>query len=233
MLNLRTAGYTGDLAAEFCKLMGEWRPLDHHKAVTGWASRHRVPVLTTNFDEVLSTAAGAKFILPRGVPFSDFYPWNARFAHALADKPGADFGIWHVNGVARYKRSIRLGLTDYMGSVHARAMFYRGGKQLFQAANRLDWEGAMGWLDLMFHKPLLFLGLALEENGVFLRWLLIERARYFGKFPDRRQPAWYVFTHDPHGAREAGKHFFLEAVGVAYVRAGGYDDIWENPAWRR
>ena len=47
--------------------------------------------------------------------------------------------------MARYKRSSRLGLTDYMGSVHrARAMFYRGEKQLFHAANRHTWEGSPG-----------------------------------------------------------------------------------------
>jgi hypothetical protein len=234
VLSLKTVGRTGRLAAEFCKLMAEWRPLEHHRVVTGWAARHAVPVLTTNFDEVLSAAADAKFLLPRGLPFSDFYPWNARFADVFVDEPGAAFGIWHINGMARYKRSIRLGLTDYMGSVQrARAMFYRGDKQLFRGRNRDDWEGASSWLDLVFHKPLLFLGLALEENEVFLRWLLIERARYFRKFPHRRQPAWYVFTHNPGDAREMGKHFFLEAVGVTCVRAGGYDKIWGNAAWER
>jgi len=234
VLNLKIAGRTGDLAAEFCKLMAGWRPLDHHRAVTGWSVRHAVPVLTTNFDEVLSAAAGAEFLLPRGLPFSDFYPWNARFAHGLIGKPGAAFGIWHINGMARYKRSIRLGLTDYMGSVQrARGLFYRGDKQLFRAANHGDWEGASGWLDIVFHKPLLFLGLALEENEVFLRWLLIERARYFRKFPDRRQPAWYVSTHDPRNARQAGKHFFLEALGIQIVRASGHEEVWKNAAWGR
>ncbi len=121
-----------------------------------------------------------------------------------------------------------------MGSVQrARGLFYRGDKQLFRAANHGDWEGASGWLDIVFHKPLLFLGLALEENEVFLRWLLIERARYFRKFPDRRQPAWYVSTHDPRNARQAGKHFFLEALGIQIVRASGHEEVWENAAWGR
>lgn len=85
-------------------------------------------MLTTNFDEVLSAAAEATFLLPRGLPFSDFYPWNARFAHGLVGKPGAGFGIWHINGTARHKRSIRLGLTDYMGSVR------QAGKHFFLEA---------------------------------------------------------------------------------------------------
>lgn len=232
VLNLKTTGRTGDLAAKFCTLMAKWEPLDHHKTVMDWAGRHAVPVLTTNFDDVLSRATGAEFLLPRGQPFSDFYPWNTRFAHELVDDPCAAFGIWHINGMARYKRSIRLGLTDYMGSVQrARGMFYRGDKRLFRDTDKEGWEGASSWLQLVFHKPLLFVGLALEENEVFLRWLLIERARYFRKFPVRYQPAWYVFTHNSRDEREEGKIFFLNAVGVTCVSASDYDEIWRNPGW--
>lgn len=234
VLNLKRPGKTGDLAAEFCAKMAGWKALEHHKAVIGWADRHGVPVLTTNFEEVLSAAVGARFLMSRQLPFSDFYPWNCRFAHALQDDPCAGFGIWHINGMARYKRSIRLGLADYMGSVQrARVMFYRGDRQLFRPANRQSWEGAASWLHLVFNKPLLFVGLALEENEVFLRWLLIERAKYFRKFENRRQPAWYLYVSNPHDEREAGKHFFLEALGISCVPASDYNEIWGNPGWER
>lgn len=232
VLGLRSAGASSDLAADFCKLMAGWQMLDHHRAVTGWAVRHNVPILTTNFEDVLSEAAGARFLGTGLSGFTDYYPWKCRFAHDLLDDPCAGFGIWHINGMARYKRSIRLGLADYVGSAHrAREMFHRGGSQLFRAKDPARWEGAGTWLHLIFNKPLLFLGLALEENEVFLRWLLIERARYFRKFPERRQPAWFVYTHDPNDRHEAGKHFFLEGVGLTCVRAAGHDEIWDNPGW--
>jgi len=234
VLGLRSPGATSDLAADFCKLMARWEVLDHHRAVTGWAVRHAVPILTTNFEEVLSEAARAQFLGAGLAGFTDYYPWQCRFAHALLDNPCDGFGIWHINGMARYKRSIRLGLADYIGSAQrARMMLHRGGSQLFRAKDPARWEGARTWLHLVFNKPLLFLGLALEENEVFLRWLLIERARYFRKFPERAQPAWFVFTHNPRDAREAGKHFFLEGVGLTCVRAADHDEIWTNPAWSR
>jgi len=198
------------------------------------ASEVAVPILTTNFEEVLSEAARAQFLGAGLAGFTDYYPWQCRFAHALLDNPCDGFGIWHINGMARYKRSIRLGLADYIGSAQrARMMLHRGGSQLFRAKDPARWEGARTWLHLVFNKPLLFLGLALEENEVFLRWLLIERARYFRKFPERAQPAWFVFTHNPRDAREAGKHFFLEGVGLTCVRAADHDEIWTNPAWSR
>ena len=35
-------------------------------------------------------------------------------------------------------------------------------------------------------------GLSLAENEVFLRWLLIQRAKYYRKFPERGHSAWYL-----------------------------------------
>jgi hypothetical protein len=232
VLNLKSRGRTGDLAAEFCKLMVKWRPLEQHYRITGWAHRQSVPVLTTNFEEVLSEAADCAFINPEGLSFTDYYPWNCHFAPKPVADPCTSFGIWHINGMARYKRSIRLGLSDYMGSAQrARQMFYRGEFQLFKAANKDKWEGVRSWLHIVFHKPLLIVGLALEENEVFLRWLLIERARYFKKYPARHKLAWFIYSHDPRDEREVGKHFFLNALGVTSVRAADYDEIYQNPGW--
>lgn len=88
-LKRRPKGATDDdqsatlsLQAEFCRLMNDWKPKPHHEAIMGWAMRHEVPVLTTNFEEVLSDAAKCRFHRPSGSPFTDYYPWECRFAHA-------------------------------------------------------------------------------------------------------------------------------------------------------
>jgi len=230
-LKRRTRSAT-TIQGEFCSLMSQWRPLDHHRAIMGWARRHEVPVLTTNFDEVLSEAAATQFLRPEQSGFTDFYPWECRFADRLHASPCDGFGIWHVNGMARYRRSVRLGLSHYMGSVHrARGWLHRGEVSLFDGKNRRNWDGANSWVHVVFNKPLLIFGLALEENEVFLRWLLIERARYFAKFPERRHPAWYVCKHDPANDREAGKFFFLESVGIRCVHAPSFEAIYDAPVW--
>lgn len=233
VLELKARASAGALQEEFCKSMTDWRPFPHHRRIMRWALNHRAPVLTTNFDDVLSQAAECGFQFPRDPKFTAFYPWGCHFGRRLVETPCDDFAIWHINGMARYKTSIRLGLSHYMGSVQrARGWMHgRGDANLFRSKNRREWQGAATWMHLVFNKPLLVLGLSLGENEVFLRWLLIERAKYFRTFPDRGHPAWYVYVNDPRDDRQAGKHFFLQSIGIRCIEAGSYDEIYENPGW--
>lgn len=221
-----------DLADEFCKLMQNWRPLAHHRRAMSWAEARSVPVLTTNFDEVLSEAGHYSFRRLRSKSFTDFYPWECYFAADDLADPCAGFGIWHVNGMTRYRRSIRLGLTDYMGSVHkARGWLHRSDERLFGEKNQKRWPGAGSWMHIVFNKPLIVIGLALEENEAFLRWLLIERARYFKKFPMRRKAGWFTYKPDRSDDREAGKLFFLRAVGFECIPVESYDELYADRTW--
>ena len=234
VIELRARRRSGELAKEFCDLMSGWRPLNHHKAIMDWSIRHAVPVLTTNFDEVLSEAANANLMRPDVKGFTDWYPWDSRYAFDLLDNPCDAFGIWHINGMAKYARSIRLGLTHYMGSVQrTRDWLHRGEERLFEAKDRVRWAGRRTWLHLIFNKPLLIFGLGLRENEVFLRWLLIERARYFNKFEDRYKSAWYVYNDNPHDTTQRGRHFFLEKIGIRCIKAADYNAIYENCAWQK
>lgn len=233
VLELKSLARSGSLQAEFCRSMADWRPFAHHRRIMGWALHHRVPVLTTNFDDVLSQAADCEFRFPRNRGFTARYPWGCHFARRELADPCTDFGIWHINGMARYKSSIRLGLTHYMGSVRRAGGWIHGrsDENLFRAKNRSDWHGARTWMHVVFNKPLLIFGLGLAENEVFLRWLLIERAKYFRAFPERRHDAWYVYVDDPRDERQAGKLFFLESMGIRCVETGSHDDIYGNSGW--
>lgn len=232
VLDLHARGRSGELGKAFCSFMRGWQVADHHRRIMEWAVRHDVPVLTTNFDEVLSRAIGAELMRPKVKGFTDFYPWDSRYAHKLLEDPCAGFGIWHVNGTARYSRSIRLGLTHYMGAVQrARAWFHRGDGRLFESKDRVAWPGRRTWLHLIFNKPLLIFGLGLGEDEVFLRWLLIERARYFAKFPERHRDAWYVSPTVPGDPAAAGRKFFLEGVGIRCLEVAEYTQIYDLDAW--
>lgn len=222
----------GELAAAFCERMEDWRPQEHHRRIMNWALRHQAPVLTTNFDEVLSSAVDAKLMRPKGSGFTYWYPWDSRFAHEIHEDPCSGFGVWHINGLARYRRSVRLGLTHYIGSAQrAREWLHRGGNRLFEAKDPQNWPGRRTWLHLIFNKPLLIFGLGLREDEVFLRWLLVERERYFSKFPDRRREGWYIFVHDPKDETEDGRNFFLRGIGIECVEVKSYSDIYESTAW--
>jgi hypothetical protein len=86
-------------------------------------------------------------------------------------------------------------------------------------------------MHVVFNMPLLIVGLGLEENEVFLRWLLIERAKYFRQFPSRRHDAWYVYSDEDPPAD--GKRFFLRGIGIEPVRARNFDEIYLNPGWEK
>ena len=103
-----------------------------------------------------------------------------------------------------------------------------GGK-LFYGKNTMSWSGCNTWLHIVFNKSLLILGLGLDENETFLRWLLIERCKYFRKYPERKHKGWYVCkkSGDEHEIQtEKGKRFFLEKIGFEVIEVDSYDDIY-------
>lgn len=225
-----------DLQRDFCKSFSSWEPRNHHKTIVEWAINYDVPILTTNFDSLLAQAGNCTLKRSKKGGFTAYYPWESYYSpykHSLAD-PGKEFGIWHINGLAKYRQSIRLGLTHYMGSVErARNWLRRGTNSLFFGKNPEKWKGASSWLDLIFKKPLLIFGLKLETNEVFLRWLLIERARYFKKHPDLRQKAWFVEKKPSKEEKLSveAKRYFLKNVDVETLEVDQYDDMYALSVW--
>jgi hypothetical protein len=104
----------------------------------------------------------------------------------------------------------------------------RNERSLFEGKNEANWRGSSTWLHVIFNSPLLVFGLGLNSNEVFLRWILIERARYYRKYPDRTRAAWYV---DVKGKISPGKHYFLEGVGFKIHEVSSYDEIYGPKIW--
>jgi hypothetical protein len=224
----RTVGQAS-LQQQFCTLMATWRPLRQHELIASWASQRNVPVLTTNFENTLGAAVTCSIRRAGGNKFTDYYPWDTYFSTNDIVDPCAHFAIWHINGMQQYRRSVRLGLSHYMGSVErARSWLHKGNKGLFNDGDAMGWRGASTWLQVFFHKPLLIFGLGLSETEVFLRWLLIERARYFRKFPEHHKSGWYIYVQGQH---DEGKELFLKAVGIKSFAVSSHDDIYAASNW--
>lgn len=217
-----------DLQRHFCQLMNGWQHYEHHQRIVQWAIRAETPILTTNFDAVLAGASQGELFSVDSQGFTDFYPWQQYYGNQQITKPENEFGIWHINGMQHYARSIRLGLSHYMGSVDRARSWISNEQGLFVARNQHNWLGHKSWLHIVFNCPLLIFGLGLNENEVFLRWLLIQRARYFKHFPKRKQPAWFVEAGQNLGL---GKQFFLKGVGVEPVLVPSFDDIYGAAVW--
>lgn len=218
------------LQKEFCDLMSEWIYKEHHIKFIEYARRMNAPVLTTNFEDILQKAGGLSLYRTNNDGFTDYYPWETYYGMSQLNYPTDGFGVWHINGMQKYHRSIRLGLSHYMGSVErARVLIHKGNEdRLFTGKDVHNWKGVKSWLHIIFNKSLFIFGLELAENEIFLRWLLIERAKYFRKFRERQKSGWYIAKS---GNISLGKKLYLEKVGFSCVELNDFSDIYGN-IWR-
>jgi hypothetical protein len=218
-----------NLQLEVGELMKNWEPQNHHKSITNRIMELNAPILTTNFEQILAKTNNYKLFRTEKEGFTDFYPWTTYHGEIQLDLPSAGFGVWYINGMINYHRSIRLGLSHYMGSVErARNLLHKGNDaRLFSGKDVNNWNGYKTWLHIVFNKSLFIFGLGLEENETFLRWLLIERIKYFKRFPHRKCKGWYINKRGNDG-KDGGKKFFLEHVGFEVIEVDDYVDIYEN-----
>lgn len=220
------------LHRQFCAPMRTWKAFEHHKAIVSWAQRFNVPILTTNFDNVLHEALSPIKCKRRRMPTgrrSYSYPWDCYYSTKRISSPTQEFAIWHINGFLDYARSIRLGLTEYMGSVRQARSWLRSSRadSLLKTKDIEDWRGVNTWLQILFTKSLLIFGLGLDENEVFLRWLLLERKRYYQKEGTNCPQSWFV-----HEARMSeGKKFFLSHVDVSPKSVKSHYSIYGQNTW--
>ncbi len=168
-----------------------------HKDLMEMAEAFDIPVLTTNFDQALETSVDAKLHHLESKSFTRFYPWKSYYGHVPLEFPTDGFGIWKIHGDIRYKDSIRLGLTEYMGSVErARKILHKGKGRLMKRKDRNKWQGNKTWLHIWFHLPIIIFGLGCGIDEIFLRWLLIERRRYLNLYKEPMN-VWYISLESP------------------------------------
>lgn len=212
---------------DIASIVGDWQPISGISTMVQKIESKQTPLLTTNFDLLFEFAFGmSERKLPlKGKRSTDFYPWNYYYGKKgmkLLSGPNNGFGIWHVHGMATHPRSIRIGLNDYMGLVER-------GRGIIQK-NYLGngFIPTNTWLDIVFSKSLFVFGLGLETDEVFLRWLLLQRAKY-NEIHKVGLKGWYV-TCIKYESISPGKRLFLESIGFEIIEVATanivYEDIW-------
>jgi hypothetical protein len=196
--------------------------LDIHKRLMEFAKNNSLPVLTTNFDEAFEKSVNAELFHIESKGFTRFYTWKTYYGHSQLELPTDGFGIWKVHGDVRYKDSIRLGLTDYMGSAErARKLIHNGDDRLFKGKRQAYWQGHQTWLHIWFNLPIVIIGLKYGIDEVFLRWLLIERKRYLNIYDDPMN-VYFVSKNTPE---PAVKNLMIN-LGVQIILINEYSEIY-------
>jgi hypothetical protein len=193
-----------------------------HKRLMEFAEINSSPVLTTNFDEAFEKSIDAKLHHIDSEDFTRFYPWKTYYGSQQLTLPTDGFGIWKIHGDVRYKDSIRLGLTDYMGNAErARKLIHNGHDRLFQGKRKPFWKGHQTWLHIWFNLPIVIFGLSYGIDEVFLRWLLIERRRYFNLYNDPME-VYYLSKGTPPPATQN----LMQNLGVTIKVVNDYSEIY-------
>lgn len=137
------AGSIDKVRQKVVDLLGEWRPAEYHKWLQEKISLDwDVPLLTTNFDMNLNEGLTLNKLESENLKFTDYYPWNVYFSNTELNYSTEGFGVWHINGMLKYKRSIRLGLSEYMSlSSRVRTFLHKeDGLDDFDLKNQNRWK---------------------------------------------------------------------------------------------
>ena len=193
-----------------------------HQNFINLVNSHDCPVLTTNFDLALKKYGNLNSFRTSKKGFTRYYPWDTYFGYRQHSSPIDGFGVWHIHGMLNYYDSIRLGLTEYMGSVEkARKLIHAGDGRLFEGKDQHDWKGKSSWLHIWFNMPLIIVGFGLSSDEVFIRWLLIERKKYFQQFQERHKDTIFIST----GGDERVKNF-LNNLDIEYRVVDDYNLLY-------
>jgi len=228
--NYTKKDFSADLQKAVQDKMIKWQASQKQNIVLNRIKNLEAPILTTNFDNLIAESLNLEFFRLTDTKFSDYYPWSCYYSNRQLTYPTEGFGVWYPNGMVRYHRSIKLGLSQYMGNVErARRLIHKEPENIgFEGKNQSYWPGYKTWLHIIFNKSIFIFGLGLNESEVFIRWLLIERAKYYRKFPDMKHKGWFLTKKDNAYHSSEGKNFFLKSVGFEVVEVEDYKTIYED-----
>lgn len=209
------------------EIVKSWKPSDYELRLEQKLIDIDCPVLTTNFDVNIEKGL-TRYMMEVKNGFSDYYPWNIYYSNRELNNPLDGFGVWHINGMVDYPRSLRLSLSEYINLTARARRYIHNGDTIdnFDRKNISQWNGYHTWLHLIFNSNLCIIGLALDEQETFLRWLLIERTKYFSKFRDRKKKGWYVCCEKENISE--GKKMFLDYLGFEVICLPKFKNIYED-----
>ncbi len=115
--NVSIHNFSSEVQKSVQEKMMNWRSNSRQNMMLDAIKTYNVPILTTNFDELIPQSMNLEFHRMQEYKFTDFYPWGCYFSDRELEYSTEGFGVWYLNGMIKYHRSIKLGLSQYMGNV--------------------------------------------------------------------------------------------------------------------
>jgi hypothetical protein len=212
------------LKQDICRGISLWRGTEKHRVLVEFSRNHSIPILTTNYDLTLMTelierhhsTIGTKnadgLLFPARIGkgrFTDYYPWSSYYSDRVVKSTTHDFGIWHIHGFCCYKRSLAIGAIDYANIISRLKRFLPP-----DPADKTESPPITNtWVEIFFNCDLYIVGLSLDSQETSLRWLLMQRERYFRRNETRRRKTVYVVNKQYDGLG-SGKAFLFDSLNI-------------------
>lgn len=209
-----------------------------------FANRNNMPILTTNFDfsieKYLWHENYKEYKTDSLLRASKMYRWNCYYGKDPSKIPMHSCNVWHVHGSRDYQQSLIFSATTYMSiSQHASLIM----NTCYH--NSDNWRGRNTWLDMILNRPLIIVGLGLDPQETFLRWLLIARKNSKGLWQNSRSDmpkSFYLERKVPPKKAKpgkqpnqcdepAGKEEFLCFLGIETVYLDD-NELYAHPSWQ-
>lgn len=222
--------------------LGMWTHGPHHVRFVEHARRTETPILTTNYDLLLANSWPDIYYYRPQAPDKSFrfdhaYPWTSYYSDRELQSPLDGFGIWHMHGTIQHPKSIRISLSHYVKSVAKAESYTRpmiGASLYSNKSAKRGWHGQQTWLEILFSKRLFIIGLGLDTDEMFLRSLLIERAKFLRSEGGalKMNTGWYIHTRRTSNCcagkpMTSSKRLFLKAVGLEVIELETTEELYE------
>ena len=184
------------------------------------------PVLTTNYDYNIEEGMILGSNFRTQTRYTNDFLMESYMTNSNGKDPFEEFCVWHVNGSLRFANSLRIGLADYTSIINQASIRINEWLDCRKKGLPLVNIGfSKSWLRMFFEKDICIVGLSLDTNEILLRWLLIERKKFFDNHPDLKRQTWYVTKK---GDVKKGMELFLQFLDIELIALDGYQDVYEG-----
>lgn len=231
-----------DAFIDVMKDLMNWSPQQYFTDLRKRLVQLNIPVLTTNFDNNIEGNFKRHYLsldydISTGTfkkgshkGFSRFYPWSSYYSDNILSKADEGFAVWHIHGDINLPSSIRLGYSEYGGSItYAHRLLYNidqpNRKRLNAAPSSPLWAGYNTWLQLFFKRAICIAGLGIGHDELFLRWLIIERYKFLKTQNSNLPQSIYLCKK---GEIQNNQKQFFNNFGFDIVEFDDYYDFYNS-----